>query len=175
MPVSISGDGTLTGVDPAASGFGNVLQVKSQTKTDVFTSTSTSFVDITGLSVSITPSSANSKILVISSITGASNPYSYVVGLRMLRDSTPICVGDSATNYHQSSIVGIRNSFDVNTGWHVSMNYLDAPSSTSALTYKIQGRIEAGTFKINTSGSDSSGSNWSYRAASTITVIEVAA
>ena len=45
---------------------GSILQVVSVTKTDSFTTSSSSFVDITGLSATITPSSASSKILVSS-------------------------------------------------------------------------------------------------------------
>ena len=47
---------------------GSILQVVSTTKTDTFTSTSTSMVDITGLSATITPSSTSSKILVMASV-----------------------------------------------------------------------------------------------------------
>ena len=43
---------------------GNILQVVSTTKTDTFSTTSTSYVDITGLSVSITPTSTSSKIFI---------------------------------------------------------------------------------------------------------------
>jgi hypothetical protein len=53
---------------PAAIATGKVLQVVQTTKTDTFTTTSTSFTDVTGLSVSITPSSASSKILIFSEI-----------------------------------------------------------------------------------------------------------
>ncbi len=57
---------------------GNVLQVVSTAKTDVFSSSSTSFTDVTGLSVAITPSSTSNKILVsvhlMSAATGANSP-----------------------------------------------------------------------------------------------------
>ena len=46
-------------------GGGGIIQVKSVVKTDIFTSTSTSFVDITGMSVNITPTSSSSKILFL--------------------------------------------------------------------------------------------------------------
>ena len=44
---------------------GSVIQVASTSKTDPFSTSSTSFVDVTGLSVSITPTSTSSKILVL--------------------------------------------------------------------------------------------------------------
>ena len=58
----------LTQVRPAGLATGPVLQVKSTTKTDIasFSSSSTSdFVDLSGLSVSITPISTSNKILVM--------------------------------------------------------------------------------------------------------------
>ena len=56
MAISRIGDAGL----PA----GSVLQVVQTVKTDTFATTSTSFVDITGVSVAITPSSTSSKILI---------------------------------------------------------------------------------------------------------------
>jgi hypothetical protein len=49
--------------------IGKILQVVSTTKTDVFTTSSGSFTDITGLSVSITPSSTSSKVLILGAFT----------------------------------------------------------------------------------------------------------
>ena len=57
----------------------------------------------------------------------------------------------------------------------MSAQYLDSPATTSSTTYKIQAYTEYGDLRINTTGSDISGQNWSYRGASTITVMEIAA
>ena len=74
---------------------GGVIQVKSTTKTDTDTFTNTSYADVTGLSVSITPTRSDSKILIFVSIHGVgdTNTQAY---FRFMRDSTPICVGDVA-------------------------------------------------------------------------------
>ena len=77
MPIVINGSGSITGIsagglpdgcvtaDDLASGVGRkILQVVQATKGDVFTTTSTSNVDVTGLSASITPASTSNKILV---------------------------------------------------------------------------------------------------------------
>jgi hypothetical protein len=71
MALTKINNNTLSAVTtlPAAIATGKVLQVVSTTKTDTFTTTSTSFTDITGMSVSITPSSASNKILVFSYLT----------------------------------------------------------------------------------------------------------
>jgi len=47
-----------------------VLQVVSATKTDTFSTSSTSFVDVTGLTANITPSSTSSKIMVFVFLLG---------------------------------------------------------------------------------------------------------
>jgi len=65
MALILSGD---TGVPASGMPTGSVIQVQSTTKTNTFSTTSTSFTDVTGLSVSITPISTSSKILVIYSL-----------------------------------------------------------------------------------------------------------
>ena len=69
-------DGTIVNADINASaaiagtklsGAGKVLQVVSTTKTDTATTSSTSYSDISGLNLTITPSSASNKILIIAS------------------------------------------------------------------------------------------------------------
>jgi len=65
--------GTLTATGKLASSSmptGSVLQVVSTTKTDTFSTTSTTFTDVTGLSVTITPTSSSNQILVLVGITG---------------------------------------------------------------------------------------------------------
>lgn len=162
-------------VNTALAGSGGVLQVVSTTKTDTFSTTSTSFVDITGLSVTITPTSATSKILiVVNAIGGSGGVAGSLCTFRLMRDSTAINIGNSAAGYTQASVGGMRSPLDVNSSWLVPMNFLDSPATTSAITYKIQGSIESNTLRINSTGSDAASSQWSYRGASTITAMEIA-
>ena len=58
---------------PAAIPTGKILQVVQATKNDVFSTTSTSYVDVTGLSVDITPASSSNKVLVICNVGKSSN------------------------------------------------------------------------------------------------------
>ena len=172
--------GTLTtaaqGIAKASLPAGAVLQVVSTTKTDTFSTTSTSFVDITGLSVTITPTSSSSKIfIVVNAIGGSGGASNALCTFRLMRDSTAINIGNAASGYTQASVGGMRVPFDTNASWLVPMSFLDAPATTSATTYKIQGSIESNTLRINTLGSDVSGNQFSYRGASTITVMEIAA
>jgi hypothetical protein len=154
---------------------GTPLQILSVTKTDVFSSTSTSYVDIPGIAVSITPSSSSSKILIMATLMGGVTGFNVLTAYRFMRNSTPISVGNSASGYTQSTIGGLRNSYDTNSGFCIPIHFLDSPATTSSITYKIQGFCESGTFRINAHGSDASGSIWSTRGTSTITVMEIQA
>jgi hypothetical protein len=152
------------------TGFGKIGQVLQTAKTDTFTSTSTSFADITGLSVAITPTATSSKVLVFAHIVGTGEVGTNHGIFRIVRDSTAIYAGDSAgsrsSGFH-SGIVSDTNSVEAGTGI-----FLDSPSTTSATTYKIQGITEGSTFFVNRSPNDGD-SKGRGRLASSITVIEV--
>jgi hypothetical protein len=141
-----------TGIKWAAAPAGKVAQVLQTIKSDTFTSTSTSFTDITGLSVSITPSSASSKILVLMSVSGAtsattSNSIGFV---RLMRDTTPIAIADSASNRQRATgSISTRETNAATINFTASADCLDSPGVTSAVTYKVQGIVGGGTFYIN--------------------------
>ena len=156
-----------------ATGFGKIAQVLSTTKTDTTSvSQSGSFADITGMSVSITPSATSSKILVICSANVATNT-GYNLHLRLVRDSTAICIGDAAGSRSRVSM-GIRPASTYDR-IERSMNFLDSPSSTSAIAYKLQWRqVDDTTAYLNRTHDDSDDEH-RPRLASTITVMEVLA
>ena len=162
-------DGAPTG------GGGGIIQVVSTTKTDTFDTTSTSFVDITGLSVSITPKFSTSKILVTYHTNASMEDDGYRGGLRLMRDSTAIFVGDSAGSRPQLS-----NHLVEATGTQQQFSYsgqtLDSPATTSAVTYKVQAiSLDSGRqININKSYGDSDDA-LNGRTASSITVMEVSA
>ena len=149
-----------------------VLQVKQDIKTDPFNTSSTSFTDITGLSVAITPKSTSSKILVEAQISiNASSTYTKFVDL--VRGSTSIFRGGDASDNKIECTVWGRD--EANVGGQVwNISYLDSPSSTSELTYKLQTSVQSGgEVTINRSQSDA---NQAYlgRGTSSITVTEIA-
>jgi hypothetical protein len=164
---------TTAGIPKAALPAGSVLQVLSTTKTDTFSTTSSSFVDVTGLSVSITPSSATSKIFVFACVlyvNGANNRTAW----RLVRDSTAIFVGDASGNRTQATATGASYS-DSGVMLSTTASFLDSPNTTSATTYKVQSAaIDSGTNFINRSVLDSDSSSY-VRTASSITVMEIAA
>ena len=78
-------------IPKAALPTGSVLQVvQAPVKTDGFTTTSTSYVDITGMSVSITPISSSSKILILANgmLAGVANVGAAFV--RLVKNSTAL-------------------------------------------------------------------------------------
>ena len=179
--ITLSSDGKIA----FPNNTGNILQVVSTTKTDTFTTNSTSLVDITGLSLAITPSSSSNKILVHLELEyGGSNIYFFG---RVLRDSTAIGLGDANSNHARCSFMLMTQGLasGANTeykGKHTSYEILDTPNTTSATTYKIQAQSYSGdnrTLTINRSGQDgdSSGNSvaWQGRSSSTLTLMEIAA
>ena len=162
----------------SSSGFsypGGVLQVLQTVKTNTFSTASTSFVDITGMSVSITPTSATSKILVLMDVKLGSD--TNVSGfLRIVRDSTSIYIGDADGSCQRATYA---NSDDPSSQWAYQAvgNFLDSPATTSSVTYKIQILSEpienTGTVYINRAG-DPSTTAANSRLASSITVMEIA-
>ena len=161
----------LTGSLPAGMG-GKILQVVSTTKTNTFSTSSTSYTDVTGLSASITPSSTSSKILVIVNVLGSQDVNVNRLFMKLLRDSTSICIGDSSGSRDRVSFGSSSYESVFMTTW--SQNYLDSPSTTSATTYKIQMRVSASTGYINRADDDTD-SSIHQRGASTITLMEVGA
>ena len=120
---------------------GGVVQVKTTVLTTAtFTTTSTSYVDLTGLAVSITPTSASNTILVITNIWGGMNNDTAFFNLnRGGTLSTPVLAG------------GVFPAQP--NGLTVSFQYLDSPATTSAITYTAQVKVGAGTFRLNTTAS----------------------
>jgi hypothetical protein len=155
---------------------GKILQIVQSTKTDTDSMTGKTFDDL-GLSVTITPSSSTSKVLILCSASiGASTGYD--VSLRLVKGSTPVFIGDAAGNRTQSTTVFTGNwTTAVYARQNVAINYLDSPATTSATTYKIQARsyLAAGVIYINRGHNDDNLSDYEARAASSIIAMEVAA
>ena len=177
-------DGTIVNADINASaaidstkltGVGKVLQVVSAVKTDRQTTTSNnSFTDISGLSVSITPSSASNKVLVLFTVNTAASINDHS-GIKLLRGATDIFIGDASgtmfrifsswrsmtdTQYHTQPLAGM---------------FLDSPSTTSATTYKIQISGNSTVYVNRPSAYDDQTSVQRTTGSSSITVMEIAA
>jgi len=153
---------------------GTILQVVSTTKTDVFSSSTVdTFVDITGLSVAITPSATSSKILILYDIQMSGTELMHI---QLFRASTAIKIGASdSANRTECTVGGIFQASNNDKVVVAAGTFLDSPSTTSATTYKLQGRVHSSgkTFKVNAPVNDAD-ATYTGRGASTITVMEVA-
>ena len=153
---------SLTAVTSAGLPSGTVLQVVQGVYSTNNSITSSTLTD-TGISQAITPTSSSSKILVlINAVLGISGTNGAEVYTQIVRDSTAIRLYERALMLYLSS--GGSN----HTGGSYSYCFLDNPSTTSATTYKLQGRTDAGTLRINDYYAVSGSS------ASTITLMEIA-
>ena len=187
MALSFAGNGTITGLSvgglpdgciqaadlASGVGVGGVLQVKYAETTAPFTTTSSTLVAITGMSVTITPTSSSSKILVIAQVGafgGVGTGYSQ---LQLMRDSTAIHLGDASGSRERASVIERSGSNDDCS--HPTIIDLDDPSSTSAITYTLHGKCEASNkFHFNAYHGDSDHAIQGARAASGMMAIEIA-
>jgi hypothetical protein len=149
-----------------------ILQVVSTTKTDTFSTTSSTFTSVTGLSATITPSSTSSKIYVSATITGNGAPGASILFLRLTRAGTAIFIGDTAGSRTRAGAASLNPGTDAMQAFVVSG--LDSPSSTSALTYGVEIRGNGNAVVINRTSLDSDLAGIA-RTVSTITLMEVAA
>ena len=165
-------DGVPTG------GGGGIIQVVSTTFTGTWSGSSGSgtFDNIDDLNTSITPKFSTSKIFVMVNIgQWDSSGLNQRGSIRLVRDSTAICIGDAASSRSRSTVstVGSNANTDTNGGTHI--HFMDSPATTSAVTYKLQSMTEGSyTTYINRSSSDADSSSIN-RCASTMTLMEISA
>ena len=155
---------------------GGIIQVRSTTKTDTFSmpSNDTSFHTVTGLSVTITPTRSDSKIFIMYDMNWSTSTGH--CSCRLMRDSTPIKVGDAASN--RSQVTGqihytANDQYDLE---NVSGTHMDSPATTSAVTYSMQvGTPYSASYDctVNYHSEDGADQSWSGRGASTISVMEI--
>lgn len=177
--VSLVQDGVVTAADlsstldltgktvtlPAGTG-GKVLQVVTTTKTNTDTSSSTGYVAV-GLDATITPTSTSSKILITASVATGCNTGSANVAFRIRN----VTAGTSVSNdpYYIA-----RWPSDGQAPYYcekIHLEQIDSPSTTSATTYSIQMKTNAGAFQINMASSTAGGVTGLV---STVTLTEIA-
>jgi len=177
MSVSIAGDGTLTGVDAAASGFGKVLQVVSVGKTDTFTTASTSFVDVTAFSVSITMGSNTNKLLIMWScaISNSSNANGTEFVITDGGDTILFEADASSSRVHGTAAWGGGaggDHEDIPTQYGGS--FVITPGVSGSYTVKGRLRATAGTATFGRTGADIDADEFARNPGS-IVLVEVAA
>ena len=142
-------DGAIDTAHLASGVGGKILQVVSATSNSA-TNVTTSWTDISGAAVTITPSAATSKILLFFNAGGMTGS-----------------VGNSHLSFKINSsedgdiVYIVRYGYSDNSGGYkplpLSLTYVDSPNSTSAITYKVIGLAGGNDFNINSN--PSSGSN----------------
>ena len=170
IELTVPGTGNSTLATTATAG--KILQVKQTLKTDAFSTNSTQYTDITGLSVNITPSSSSNKVLVDFILACGNNAATHnrfdlvrqvggvdtVINPAQMDAATAMFyVAENLTGYMRAQVV---------------YKFLDSPNTTSQVNYRLRTKIYSNTltqyvnrahYTTNTTGS------------STITVMEVAA
>jgi hypothetical protein len=142
MPLILSGSSGLSGnvgtTTKEMLPAGSVLQVVQALKTDLFSTTSTSFVDVAGWAASITPLSASSKILVLAdAYVNTSNTAN---AGKLQRNGVDVFLGNASGSKSRSSFGAAWGGGDGgggNAGSQWSLSFLDSPNTTASLTYKI--------------------------------------
>jgi hypothetical protein len=154
---------------------GSILQVVSTRKIDTFTTTSTTFTPITGLSATITPTSATSKILVLGFFVASlvSSSSSRSGHITIFRGANNLANADSPG----SRTAGLQATFADNPRslTPVTATILDSPATISPITYEAQAKIgiAGDTFLLNRANTDTNDAS-SIRGISEIILMEVA-
>jgi len=163
---------------------GGIIQVKHTTKTDTWTHPSpyTSYSQVTGLDVTITPTRSDSKILVTASVNYSTAYFQGYGALYREIDGGGAAIVDgaigdangSAPRYTFTSLQ-YSGAVNVNQMYHGTVNYLDSPSTTSAVTYSIALRGYSNTYAVycNRNETERTSNDYYGRGASFITVMEV--
>ena len=137
---------------------GKVLQVQSAFKSDTDSTTSTSDVAISGLSLTLTPASTSSKVLVQFDVGTMGNHGSAHMFYTVYRSiggggysAIGVGTGGSSYNYAAGTYASSSNNYDA-----VGHCFLDSPNTTSEITYKLYFRGSSGsyTYYINRRASD---------------------
>ena len=157
---------------------GGIIQTVHINSNVHMTSTSTSYVDLTGITATITPQSSSNKILIVCGLAISKEANHSFLG-RMLRNGSTISgSGGVAESGHGNQEDGtwwlVRTTpHDVHTA---VIHYLDSPATTSATTYKAQGKTSNSSqgFSLNKTNA-SSDQSYASPAFSYMTLFEISA
>jgi len=159
---------------------GGIIQVRSTTLTTnvsvtIGSGANTTFYDVSGLSVNITPTRSDSKILVMVQMNIGTNQTTQRMGVRLRRDSTTIGASTETGNSNNVGSIASLENHRVYQSQSVNFHFLDSPSTTSSVTYKPQVAQEnsGGSSVVRINYVESNSNNSYYNGVSTITVMEV--
>lgn len=155
----------------------SIIQAVSVVKTDTFSTTSTSPVDVTGLIANITPSSATNRILVQGTIyLGTDNPSggAWLMAGFIARNGTIISRHDAAGSRGRL-FFGTQAPGNNDATIPCPINFIDSPNSTNQLTYSMQIVAESPRTIYVNRGVENDGDNAvSGRFVSSLVLLEIA-
>ena len=183
--LAIGTAGQVLKVNAGANGLeygagGGVVQTKTTHKNDTFVTNSTSYTDLTGLNVDITPTSSSNKILVLVNISfgGHSNLYGFgrLVRTTSGSSSVEIGIGNAAGNRTRAGFP-LQNVDNGNTVYHAkeaSFMFLDSPNTTTSTEYQVQCMTHTGGADVHINyPNNNDNSNYIGRFSSNIIAMEV--
>lgn len=168
-----------SGINTTALNIDKIIKVTQVVKTDTFTTSTTSWVDIPGLSITVTPASINSKFLLVCDLSMGPNSGAGSFSQRFAKNGAVITeyIGDAAGSRPRSS--GLAYGGD-NAGAATNINstkmYLDSPGTLSNITYTLQ---LAGSTTVpgylNRTTADRDTATYDGRTVSSFTIFEIGA
>lgn len=164
MSVTISGSGQI---------IKQIVQTSYTSSTvSISAASPSSWATITGAAVTITPTNANNKVLISYTVEmGVNANGNYATFIRILRNGTPIAVGDARGSTTQATTQSLC-SHSGYTAIH-NFSFLDSPATTSAVTYQLQGSSESGVV-TQIGGSYGTSASYTGSVPTVITAQEVA-
>jgi hypothetical protein len=154
-----------------------VIKIYQVVKTDTFISASTSWANVTGLTITVSPSNANSKFLLMSDVSVGPNSGAGSYAQRFAKDGNAITayIGDAAGSRPRAMAVGYPgDSAGTAPALNINKTYLDSPNTTANVTYTIQ--VAGSTTTpgyINRSQADRDTTGYDARTASSFTIFEI--
>ena len=160
----------------SATSTGKILQVQQTVGTGTYSTNSQTYGDV--ITCAITPASTSNKIICIYKIGLSTANGGYSGAARLVRDSTAIYVGDAAGNRIQASSHFVADSDGIGqvkihdqTG-----TFMDSPSTTSAITYRLQFRSDySGTYVYAGQSKQDSDNTYRGRVPTSLLLMEVVA
>jgi len=156
-----------------------IIQVKSTTLTTTFSGVATlgTFLAVTGLTVAITPTSTNNKILVMASLSLDNSPTTSGGISAILTGGNCASYRATADGTRQTASVVQSKGSSSRVPANVALLYLDSPATTSSITYGVSLNYVADSSATNTvylnRAALSDDNTYTGLGSSTITVMEI--
>lgn len=134
---------------PAGASGGGIIQCVQVSQTETLSAGIIDWTDVSGLSLTITPRSSNNKVLICMFVNTGSSSANTGRYFRLVRNSTAISTGNGTPLGNESTTVADNTAANGNQMASTSMMFIDTPSTTSTITYKVQWKNTNNTIYLN--------------------------